>query len=79
LADVVSHDGALEPDQVAEVVWQGLQDDRFLILPHPQVLTYYQHRAADTDLWLAGMRKIQRRLDAAGSADSGPAGAKEQT
>jgi NAD(P)-dependent dehydrogenase (short-subunit alcohol dehydrogenase family) len=79
LADVVSHDGALEPDQVAEVVWQGLQDDRFLILPHPQVLMYYQHRAADTDLWLAGMRKIQRRLDAAGSADSGPAGAKEQT
>jgi len=63
LAALVSHDGALEPDQVADAVWQGLQDDRFLVLPHPEVLGYYQLRAADTDHWLAGMRKLQRRLE----------------
>jgi NAD(P)-dependent dehydrogenase (short-subunit alcohol dehydrogenase family) len=64
--ELLSHDGALEPEQVAEAVWQGLHDDRFLILPHPEVQGYYELRAAHTDRWLAGMRKLQRQLDEAG-------------
>ena len=63
LQELLSHDAALEPEQVAEVVWQGLQDDRFLILPHPEVQGYYELRAARTDTWLAGMNKLQRRLE----------------
>ena len=63
LQELLSHDAALEPEQVAETVWQALQDDRFLILPHPEVQAYYEHRATKTDQWLAGMRKLQRRLD----------------
>jgi NAD(P)-dependent dehydrogenase (short-subunit alcohol dehydrogenase family) len=66
LQELLSHDIALEPEQVAETVWQALQDDRFLILPHPQVQGYYEYRATNTDGWLAGMRKLQRRLDEAG-------------
>lgn len=65
LQQLLSHDTALEPEQVAEKVWQALQDDRFLILPHPEVQGYYEHRATNTDGWLAGMRKLQRRLDQA--------------
>jgi NAD(P)-dependent dehydrogenase (short-subunit alcohol dehydrogenase family) len=65
LRDLLSRDTALEPEQVAETVWQGLQDDRFLILPHPEVKDYYQYRATNTEGWLAGMGKLQRRLDAA--------------
>jgi NAD(P)-dependent dehydrogenase (short-subunit alcohol dehydrogenase family) len=66
LAELLSHDIALEPEQVAATVWQGLQDDRFLILPHPQVQGYYAYRATNTDGWLTAMRKLQRRLDEAG-------------
>jgi NAD(P)-dependent dehydrogenase (short-subunit alcohol dehydrogenase family) len=66
LQELLSHDTALEPEDVAEAVWQGLADDRFLILPHPEVKGYYELRATDTDRWLAGMRKLQRRLDEAG-------------
>ncbi|HET6625099.1 MAG TPA: SDR family oxidoreductase [Nocardioidaceae bacterium] len=65
LQELLSHDTALEPEQVADTVWEGLQDDRFLILPHPEVAGYYQMRATHTDQWLAGMRKLQRRLDEA--------------
>ncbi len=65
LQEVLSHDTALEPEDVAESVWQGLQDDRFLILPHPEVADYYRLRANDTDRWLAGMRKLQAKLDGA--------------
>lgn len=66
LRELLSHDIALEPEQVAETVWHALQDDRFLILPHPQVQSYNEYHATNTEGWLAGMRKLQRRLDEAG-------------
>jgi NAD(P)-dependent dehydrogenase (short-subunit alcohol dehydrogenase family) len=52
----------LEPDEVADAVVKGLADERFLILPHPEVLTYFQHKATDYDRWLAGMRRLQARV-----------------
>lgn len=70
LQELLSHDTALEPEQVADTVFHALQDDRFLILPHPEVAEYYKLRAGDTDRWLAGMRKLQRRLDEATGATS---------
>jgi NAD(P)-dependent dehydrogenase (short-subunit alcohol dehydrogenase family) len=63
LTGLLSHDTALAPSDVAEAAWQALEDDRFLVLPHPEVAGYYQGRAADTDRWLAGMNKLQRRLE----------------
>jgi NAD(P)-dependent dehydrogenase (short-subunit alcohol dehydrogenase family) len=65
LKELLTHDHALEPEQVAETVWQALHDDRFLILPHPEVKGYYEYRATNTEGWLAGMGKLQRRLDQA--------------
>jgi NAD(P)-dependent dehydrogenase (short-subunit alcohol dehydrogenase family) len=54
----------LEPEQVADVVVEGLRAERFLILPHPEVLTFFQRKADDYDRWLAGMRRLQARLAA---------------
>jgi NAD(P)-dependent dehydrogenase (short-subunit alcohol dehydrogenase family) len=61
--DVVLRDTAIEPEDVAEMLWEALQDDRFLVLPHPEVRDYYAARTTDTDRWLAGMRRLQARLD----------------
>ena len=58
LRELLTRDGALEPAQVAEAVWEALDGTEFLILPHPQVREYYVHRATDTDRWLAGMQKV---------------------
>jgi NAD(P)-dependent dehydrogenase (short-subunit alcohol dehydrogenase family) len=66
LKELLSRDGALEPEEVAEVVWQALQGDAFFVLPHPEVAGYYRARAADTDGWLAGMGRLQAKLDAGG-------------
>jgi hypothetical protein len=54
----------LEPAQVAEVVVQAIADETFLILPHPEVLTFFQRKASDYDRWLAGMRRLQARVAA---------------
>lgn len=67
LKDVLSHDTALEPEDVAEAMWQALQDNRFLVLPHPEVGDYYAVRATQTDRWLNGMNKLQRRVDEQGA------------
>ena len=49
----------IEPVEVAEAVVDGLREERFLILPHPEVATYFQRKASDYDRWLAGMRRLQ--------------------
>ena len=54
-------DGMLSPDQVAEVVVQTLREERFLALPHPEVLQYLQAKAQDYDRWLGGMQKLHAR------------------
>jgi NAD(P)-dependent dehydrogenase (short-subunit alcohol dehydrogenase family) len=53
---------AIEPEQVAEAVVQGLAEERFLILPHPEVARFFQNKANDYDHWLGGMRKVQRTV-----------------
>jgi NAD(P)-dependent dehydrogenase (short-subunit alcohol dehydrogenase family) len=61
--DVVRASGVvLEPDDVAEVAVAVIRAETFLILPHPEVLTYLQRKTGDYDRWLAGMRKLQSRI-----------------
>jgi NAD(P)-dependent dehydrogenase (short-subunit alcohol dehydrogenase family) len=61
--EVVLREAAIEPEQVGDALWEGLGDGRFLILPHPEVRDYYGMRAADTDRWLRGMNRMQRRIE----------------
>jgi NAD(P)-dependent dehydrogenase (short-subunit alcohol dehydrogenase family) len=49
----------LEPEEVAAAVVDAIDEERFLILPHPEVLTFFQRKAMDYDRWLAGMRRLQ--------------------
>ncbi|GAA1927068.1 SDR family oxidoreductase [Nocardioides lentus] len=65
LTALLSRDGALTPEQVADAWVSSLDDDRFLVLPHPEVADYYSSRAADTDGWLRGMRRLRTRVEAA--------------
>ena len=51
----------LEPEQVADAVVEGVDAERFLILPHPEVATYLRRKAEDPDRWLAGMRRLTAR------------------
>jgi NAD(P)-dependent dehydrogenase (short-subunit alcohol dehydrogenase family) len=60
---VAGVDGMIEPDEVADAVVEGLADQRFLILPHPQVLDYLRRKTDDYDRWLSGMRRLQARYD----------------
>jgi NAD(P)-dependent dehydrogenase (short-subunit alcohol dehydrogenase family) len=56
------YEGSVSPEDVAEAVIQGMSDERFLILPHPEVAEYFRRKADDYDRWLRGMRRLQKRV-----------------
>ncbi|MEV6615526.1 SDR family oxidoreductase [Streptomyces sp. NPDC051051] len=64
--DLVLKPTAIEPRDVADALFAGMAEDRFLILPHPEVAGYYRARAGDPDRWLTTMNHIQQKWEAAG-------------
>jgi short-subunit dehydrogenase len=58
-------DNALEPEAVAEIVLLGIRDEKFLILPHPEVADYFHRKADDYDRWLKGMRRMRANIQSA--------------
>jgi len=58
-AGVASGDGVLQPADVADVVIEGLREERFWLLPHPEVAEYAKRKANDVDRWIAGMQRWQ--------------------
>lgn len=52
------HDGILTPEQVATEVVATLRDEKFLVLPHPEVLQYFRNKGQDYDRWIGGMQKL---------------------
>jgi NAD(P)-dependent dehydrogenase (short-subunit alcohol dehydrogenase family) len=65
-ARVVAAAGAvMSPADVADEVLKAVALERFLVLPHPEVLEFYQRKGADYDRWLAGMRRLQEQTASA--------------
>lgn len=54
-------DGIIEADQLAQVVVEALREERFHVLPHPEVETYVRRKGDDIDRWLAGMQRLRQR------------------
>jgi len=57
-----SGDGDLTPEQVAADALRGIEQETFLILPHPQVLDYMRRKTDNYDRWIGGMAKIQAKM-----------------
>jgi len=54
-------DGIIEPDVLARTVVETLRDERFYVLPHPEVAEYVRRKGDDVDRWLHGMRRLRRK------------------
>lgn len=53
---------SISPGEVAESVVQGMAEEEFLILPHPQVKEFFQMKADDHDRWIRGMQRLNQKL-----------------
>ena len=63
LKSVLTRDPVLEPEDIADALIAAIAEERFLVLPHPQVGDYYAYRATNTDAWLAAMNHLQQQLE----------------
>ena len=66
VGDLLLAPTALEPEDVADALFAGMAEDRFLILPHPEVAGHYRDRAVAPEQWLTGMNRLQQKWEAAG-------------
>ncbi|WP_064255971.1 SDR family oxidoreductase [Rhodococcus sp. D-6] len=67
---VTTAGAVLEPVDVAETVFSAMEEEHFLILPHPEVLEMYRNKGADYDRWLRGMRRYRQALEESTPTDS---------
>ncbi|MGH8790918.1 MAG: SDR family oxidoreductase [Cupriavidus necator] len=56
-------EGSVSPEAVAEEVLKCIDEKRFLVLPHPEVLEYFRRKGNDYDRWLSGMRRLRAQVD----------------
>lgn len=62
-AAVTTAGEVLTPEVVAREAIRGVREGRFLVLPHPEVETYRQRKAADIERWIGGMQRYRRSLE----------------
>ncbi|MEV7400587.1 SDR family oxidoreductase [Streptomyces sp. NPDC091267] len=65
--ELVLAPSAIEPEAVADALFEAMAEDRFLVLPHPEVAGYYRARAKDTDHWLGNMNHLQQKWEGTGA------------
>ena len=54
-------DGIIEPEQLAQTVVDALREERFYVLPHPEVEEYVRRKGDNIERWLGGMRRLRRK------------------
>lgn len=52
--------GLIEPEDVADAVVAGINEERFLILPHENVAEFMARKGSDPERWIRGMRRLVR-------------------
>jgi NAD(P)-dependent dehydrogenase (short-subunit alcohol dehydrogenase family) len=55
-------DGVMQPAEVARIVIEAMEAERFLILSHPTVQEYMQRKASNVERWLTGMRRLRDKV-----------------
>lgn len=61
-APAAESETVISPETLADSVVKGIEEEAFLILPHPVVADYMAFKTANYDRWLAGMRKLRGNI-----------------
>ncbi|MEP2102826.1 MAG: SDR family oxidoreductase [Parasphingorhabdus sp.] len=59
----VAKDGMLTAEAVAQITLDAIEEERFLIMPHPQVADYIKQKGSDPERWITGMQRWQAMLN----------------
>ena len=54
-------DGIIEASALAQTVGETMREERFHVLPHPEVEEYVRRKGDNVDRWLLGMQRLRKR------------------
>ena len=54
-------DGIIEASTLADTVVEIMREERFHVLPHPEVEEYVRRKGDNVDRWLLGMQRLRKR------------------
>jgi NAD(P)-dependent dehydrogenase (short-subunit alcohol dehydrogenase family) len=54
-------DGIIEASALAQTVVETMREERFHVLPHPEVEQYVRRKGDNVDRWLLGMQRLRKR------------------
>lgn len=54
-------DGIIEASALADTVVETMREERFHVLPHPEVEEYVRRKGDNVDRWLLGMQRLRKR------------------
>jgi NAD(P)-dependent dehydrogenase (short-subunit alcohol dehydrogenase family) len=57
------HATSVTVEQVADCVVAGLAEERFLLLPHPEVAEFFAFKGTDYDRWLKNFARLKEKMD----------------
>jgi short-subunit dehydrogenase len=57
-----SVDGVMSATEVAQIVLEAMDAERFMILSHQSVHDYEQRKTSNRDRWLTGMRRLRNKI-----------------
>jgi NAD(P)-dependent dehydrogenase (short-subunit alcohol dehydrogenase family) len=63
-SSIIGGGDVLSPVQAASRIFDGLAEDRFLILTHPEMRDFIVGKAHDPERWIGGMSRLWQRAQA---------------
>ena len=54
-------DGIIEASALAQTVVETMREERFHVLPHPEMEEYVRRKGDNVDRWLLGMQRLRKR------------------
>ena len=57
-----SVDGTMTAEEVARIVIEAMEAERFMILSHPTVHEYEQRKTRDRNRWITGMHRLRNKI-----------------
>ena len=67
---IIKSGSVISAAEVAAETIGAVRAERFMVLPHPEVLDMFRGKGADYDWWIARMRRLQRSLSGGAAAPS---------
>ena len=59
---ISGQDEVMTAEEAAGAIFSGMENEAFMIFPHPELKTYVERKGDDYDRWVKGMRRMRQGM-----------------